>query len=163
MGVGWLPVGRKGTCVTSWAFRYQMHRVMRPLHVWKKNCNKKKEMKERKLRRRLGLDRFGRVADKVDGAPVAERHSGRNAHDAHAERRVMTAWAAFTIGFLQLPVVAEEGGDQYWDDDAPGQKDKQGWKAWSREANAVDDLFPHFALEDGDAWCGITVTGIQSV
>ena len=58
--------------------------------------------------RRLGFDRFGWIANEMDGAPVAEGHGWRHTHYAHTEGRVVAAWTTLTIGFLQLTVVAEE-------------------------------------------------------
>ncbi len=85
----------------------------------------------------------------MDGAPVAEG-DGRSDDAAHADVHVRMR-RAVVIGLLQLPVVAEETGDQDGDDDAHGQQDEQGRESGSGQADAVDDLLADLALEDGDA------------
>jgi hypothetical protein len=99
---------------------------------------------------RLGLhDGLAGIPDEMDGAPVTEGH-GRSDDAAHADVHVRVG-GAVVVGLLQLPVVAEERGDQDGDDDAHGQQDEQGGESGGGQADAVDDLLADLALEDGDA------------
>ena len=95
--------------------------------------------------RLLRFEAFG-MSDEVDHVPVAEGEQGRGG-----------GGGALAVVFLQLAVVAEERRDQDADDDAHGQQDEEGRKARRWQAHAVDDVFAHFALEDGDAFGGAGV------
>lgn len=107
---------------------------------------------------RLRLHRF-RVADEVHGAPVAERDRRRDEAADEADLRVDRSGAALPVGLLQLPVVAEERGDEHRDHDAHGEQNEQSGEARRGQANAVDDLLAHLSLEDGHSGRLVSVAG----